>query len=56
MSLFINGLAFTGPEAETLVTEGKVGIFLASIIAAVAGLLLIRLTCREEQPTPTALH
>jgi NhaA family Na+:H+ antiporter len=40
MSLFISGLAFTGDEA--LVTDAKVGIFAASIGAAVAGWLLLR--------------
>jgi NhaA family Na+:H+ antiporter len=42
MSLFITGLAFAD---EVLVTDAKVGIFAASIGAAVAGWLLLR---REE--------
>ena len=39
MSLFITGLAFRG---EVLVTDAKVGIFTASVAAAVAGALLLR--------------
>ncbi|HET7461998.1 MAG TPA: Na+/H+ antiporter NhaA [Longimicrobium sp.] len=39
MSLFITGLAFTG---EALVTDAKVGIFTASVAAALIGALLLR--------------
>ncbi len=48
MSLFVNELAFQGvdPElAEQFVSEGKVGIFVASIIAACAGLITLKVTC-----------
>jgi NhaA family Na+:H+ antiporter len=52
MSLFINELAFVGvdPElAEEFVSAGKVGIFVASIIAACAGLIVLKITCRKTQ-------
>jgi NhaA family Na+:H+ antiporter len=39
MSLFITNLAFT--EAE-LITDAKVGIFAASLLAGIAGYLLLR--------------
>ena len=48
MSLFINELAFKGVEdlvhRAELVDAGKLGIFLASLISAVAGLIILRLT------------
>jgi len=52
MSLFITALAFRDPE---LVMESKVGVFAASIIAAVMGWLLLRglpaaHTDRDEDP------
>jgi len=47
MSLFITGLAFGDP---TLVTDAKVGIFAASIGAALAGWLLLR----RERPRDVA--
>ena len=49
MSLFINELAFLGvdPEfAESLVAEGKIGIFLASIISAILGVVFLKMTDR----------
>jgi NhaA family Na+:H+ antiporter len=53
MSLFINGLAFAGADPEhvaRLTSEGKLGIFAASLVAAVAGLLILKMTCRNAQP------
>ena len=64
MSLFINGLAFTGvtevhaaaasgPISETakiLMLEGKIGIFLASLVSGVGGLLLVRAVCPPPPP------
>lgn len=53
MSLFINELAFLGvdpAQAEHFIAQGKVGIFVASFIAAVSGLIVLKLTCREAQP------
>ncbi len=50
MSLFINGLAFLGldpVQAERYVNEGKLGIFLASIAAATAGLAILRFTGKK---------
>jgi len=44
MSLFINELAFSAlPESEPFVTEAKLGVFLASIVAGVAGAVVLRL-------------
>lgn len=51
MSLFIADLAFpaSGPHREYL-AEAKLGIFCASLIAGAAGLLTLKLVCREPQP------
>ncbi len=52
MSLFINELAFRAADpthVERLVAEGKVGVFLASMISAVVGLAILKLTCRVPQ-------
>lgn len=51
MSLFINELAFVAhPEIQAeLVAEGKIGIFLASVISATVGILLIRLTGKRRE-------
>ncbi|PCJ64743.1 MAG: Na+/H+ antiporter NhaA [Candidatus Hydrogenedentota bacterium] len=56
MSLFINELAFRGVDPthmERLMAEGKIGIFVASIISAIAGLVLLRMTCKEPQTQST---
>lgn len=66
MSLFINGLAFlnvgegvahaasaTGPiseSAEKLILEGKLGIFIASIVAGIVGILFLRAVCPAPPP------
>jgi NhaA family Na+:H+ antiporter len=39
MSLFINGLAFSDP---VLVDSSKLGIFIGSIVSAVAGYLILK--------------
>jgi NhaA family Na+:H+ antiporter len=47
MSLFINGLAFQGLEpqaADSLIAAGKIGVFIASMLAAVIGLGLLKLS------------
>ena len=53
MSLFVNGLAFLGIEDPVhqaeIVDAGKFGIFTASLISAVAGLTILKLTCRTPQ-------
>jgi Na+:H+ antiporter, NhaA family len=52
MSLFVNELAFKSVEGEhaaELIASGKVGIFAASLIAAIAGLIVLRVTCRTPQ-------
>ncbi|MFP6584306.1 MAG: Na+/H+ antiporter NhaA [Candidatus Hydrogenedentota bacterium] len=59
MSLFVNELAFMGVEGELreeLIASGKIGIFLASIIAAVVGLVALRLTCRTPQNVSGGHH
>ena len=56
MSLFINELAFLRVEgAASMVAEGKVGIILASVISAIAGLVWLKMQGQESQ-TPTAAH
>lgn len=55
MSLFINGLAFTDPETSAEhIAEGKIGTFIASIVAAIIGITILRLTCRIPQNRPPA--
>ena len=49
MSLFINELAFVGEGAEEFIAQGKIGIFLASFVSAIAGLLILKATCNEVQ-------
>ena len=53
MSLFVNDLAFEGLEVahdiETIIASGKVGVFVASFISAIAGLTILKLTCRNIQ-------
>ena len=41
VSLFITGLAFTGDGAASLIDEAKIGILIASFIAAVAGIAIL---------------
>lgn len=43
MSIFINNLAFT---EEALVDVGKISILVTSVVAAVAGLVVMRLACK----------
>jgi len=47
MSLFIADLAFTSPEQVQI---AKVGIFTASIIAAVAGMIMLRFASSANEP------
>ena len=59
MSLFINELAFLGGDpahAEALIAQGKIGIFIASGLAFVGGLALLKITCREVQETSVGKH
>lgn len=53
MSLFINELAFkdAGVLSESLVSAGKIGVFAASMIAAVVGLMFLKKACRTVQNT-----
>ncbi len=59
MSLFINELAFLGGDpahTEALIAQGKIGIFIASGVAFVGGLALLKITCREVQETSVGKH
>ena len=58
MSLFINELAFLrvgSGNAAAMVAEGKLGIILASVISATAGLVWLKMQGQEPQ-TPAAGH
>ncbi len=49
MSLFINELAFKGlPDSGPFVTEAKLGVFLASIIAGIAGSVVLRMASKGK--------
>lgn len=48
MSLFISGLAFTDPGS---ILQAKLGIMIASLIAGVAGYLLLRLASKVQPDT-----
>ncbi|PZT85689.1 MAG: Na+/H+ antiporter NhaA [Citromicrobium sp.] len=52
MSLFISGLAFTG--SELLIEEAKIGILMGSIISAVVGYTILRMTTDhpDDQRSP----
>ena len=45
MSLFISGLAFTGQQL--LINEAKIGILLGSLISAVVGFVILRLSAQH---------
>jgi NhaA family Na+:H+ antiporter len=52
MSLFVNELAFKGldPEqAKEFIASGKIGIFAASILSAIVGLIWLKVTCKNVQ-------
>lgn len=51
MSIFINNLAFSD---QAMVDIGKISILLTSTTAAIAGLVALRITCREKAPSLTA--
>ena len=46
VSIFVAGLAFTD---EALVADAKIGVLVASVIAAVAGAAVISFTARSDQ-------
>lgn len=50
VSLFIAGLSF--PGSEVLTTDAKVGILLASVIAAVVGVVILLLSSPPPEPEP----
>jgi NhaA family Na+:H+ antiporter len=49
MSIFIANLAFD--DSEELVKIAKIGIFTASLISAIAGLLLLNFSTKKSQET-----
>ena len=53
MSLFISGLAF--PGYPILVEEAKIGILLGSLISAVLGYVILRMTTEHPEGPPTAV-
>ena len=52
MSLFISGLAFS--DQQLLINEAKIGILLGSLISAVAGFVILRMTTThpDDQTSP----
>ncbi len=51
MSLFVNELAFKNSvDAEALINDGKLGIFFASIVSAIVGIVLLRRVSRPFAP------
>lgn len=63
MSLFIAELAFPEGASESAhehLAQAKIGIFLASLVAGVVGLLILRITCpmksKKEQDSPAPTH
>ena len=52
MSLFIGGLAFTGPEQGDAV---KVGVLMGSILSAIMGYVILRFAATRNQPSGDAL-
>ena len=45
MSLFISGLAFTGQQL--LINEAKIGILLGSLISAIVGYTILRMSAQH---------
>ena len=52
VSIFIAGLSF--PGADLLTDEAKIAILLASLVAAVVGVILLLATARDAEPEPAA--
>jgi NhaA family Na+:H+ antiporter len=50
VSIFIAGLSF--PGSEVLTSEAKVGILVASLVAAVVGTVVLLATARDRVPEP----
>ncbi|MEO5899500.1 MAG: Na+/H+ antiporter NhaA, partial [Ilumatobacteraceae bacterium] len=51
VSLFITGLAFTDPNTHG---DAKIGIVVASIVAAVLGATILAVTSRRSEPAPAS--
>ena len=49
VALFVTGLAYDDP---TLVDEARAGVFIASIVAGVAGFLFLRFVVPDPKSTP----
>lgn len=56
VSLFITGLAFEGDALEVLDTQARLGILLASLIASIAGLVLLDRSTRKTGAEPDTVH
>ena len=50
VSIFIAGLSF--PGSDVLTSEAKVGILVASLVAAVVGTVLLLVATRGHEPEP----
>jgi Na+:H+ antiporter, NhaA family len=50
MSLFVAGLAFTGPDAAALLDASKIGVFSASLLAGTVGWALLRFAPTNADP------
>lgn len=50
VSLFVAGLAFTEPVATA---EAKVGILVASAVAGIAGMALLKFVCKAPREAAT---
>ena len=48
MSILVSGLAFSGPEAETLVLNAKAAVLAATVTSAVVGLIYMTIVCRDD--------
>ena len=54
VAIFIANLSFEGEGAAALLESAKMGIFVASILAAIVGYLVLRLASRAEPPPSVA--
>jgi NhaA family Na+:H+ antiporter len=52
VALFINGLAFEGPELEAIKDQATIGVLAASLLATIVGFVILRLTGAAHEGTP----
>ncbi len=52
VALFINGLAFSGPDADEIKDQATIGVLIASILATLVGYLIIRASGTDREGTP----